>query len=64
MPRWLGGIIMIGIGLAGLYQGISDPCVQLRSSERPLQAWQGRIFYAVLTVMGIGGGLALWFGPF
>jgi hypothetical protein len=55
---------MICLGLYGLYQGISDPCVQLRGSKRPLRAWQGRIFYAGLTVMGIGGGLAVWFGPF
>jgi hypothetical protein len=55
---------MIGIGMIALYQGVYDPCVQLRGQKRPLRVWQGRIFYAVLTLMGIGGGVAVWFGPF
>jgi putative Mn2+ efflux pump MntP len=62
MPRWLGAIIMIGVGLNLLYQGIANPRVRLPGSKLPLRACQGRIFYAVLAVMVIGGGLAVWFG--
>jgi hypothetical protein len=64
MPRWLVAIMMIGIGLNALYQCIVNPRVRLRGSKLPLRAWQGRTFYAIQAVMGIGGGLAIWLGPF
>ena len=64
MPRWLGSLIMVAIGIFGLYEGIAHPCVTLRGSNRPLTKWQGRIFYGIFAAIGIIGGLLVFFGPF
>jgi len=30
MPRWLGALILIVFCIVGVYQGVTDPCIQLR----------------------------------
>jgi hypothetical protein len=59
MPRWIGSAILIALGIGGLYQGITDPCVTLRGSMRSLKKWQGRLFYGFYAALCIGGGLAI-----
>ena len=64
MPRWLGSLIMVAIGIVGLYEGVTNPRVTLRGSKRPLTKWQGRVFYGIIALIGMGGGLLIFFGPF
>ena len=61
MPRWLGALILISLGIFGIYQGISDPCVTMRGMKRPLKKWQGRLWYSFYSAVCIGGGLAILF---
>ena len=60
MPRWLGALILIVFGIVGVYQGVTDPCIQLRGSKRPLSKWQGRLFYSCYSLACLGGGVAVW----
>lgn len=60
MPRWLGALILIVFGIVGVYQGVTDPCIQLRGSKRPLNKWQGRLFYSCYSLACLGGGMAIW----
>lgn len=60
MPRWLGALILIVLGIVGVYQGFTDPCIQLRGSKRPLNKSQGRIFYSCYSLLCLGGGVAIW----
>jgi len=60
MPRWLGALILIILGIVGVYQGVTDPCVQLRGSKHPLNKWQGRLFYSCYSLACLGGGVAIW----
>jgi hypothetical protein len=60
MPRWLGALVLIALGITGIYQWIKDPCVRLRGSKRPLNKWQGRLFYGLYSLLCLGGGVAIW----
>lgn len=60
MPRWLGALLLIIFGIVGAYQWVTDPCVQLRGSRRPLNKWQGRIFLGFYTLFCLGCGVAIW----
>jgi len=59
MPRWLGAVVLIALGLYGVYQGIVDPRVNLRG-EGPLNRWQSRIFLGIYAILCIASGLAIW----
>jgi putative Mn2+ efflux pump MntP len=59
MPHWLGSLILIILGLIGVYEGITNPCVTLRGMKRPLNKWQGRLWYAFFAAFCIGGGVAI-----
>lgn len=60
MPRWLGSLILVALGLVGVYQAIKDPCVRLRGMLRPLKKWEGRLFYGFYCLVCLGGGIAIW----
>ena len=60
MPRWLLALILIVLGIMGVYQGVKHPCIQLRGSKRPLNKWQGRLFYGCYSLVCLGGGVAIW----
>ena len=60
MPRWLGASILIVLGIMGVYKGITAPCVMLRGSKRPLNKWQGRLFYSLYSLLCLGGCVAIW----
>lgn len=60
MLRWLGALILVVFGIVGVYQGVTNPCVQLRGSKRPLNKWQGRLFYSCYSLLCLGGGMAIW----
>lgn len=60
MRRWLGALILIVLGIVGVYQGVKAPCIQLRGSKRPLNKWQGRLFYSCYSLVCLGGGVAIW----
>ena len=64
MPRSVGGILLIAVGSFALYQAMADPFVRLRGMKRSLAVWQGRTFLGMLALIGIVGGLLVWFGPF
>lgn len=60
MPRWLGALILIVLGIVGMYQGVKAPCIHLRGSKRPLNKWQGRLFYSCYSLVCLGGAVAIW----
>ena len=59
MPRWTAVMILIALGIMGVYLAITNPIVTLRSG-RPLNKWQGRLFYAGYSLLCLAAGVAIW----
>ncbi len=61
MPRWLGALLLISLGVFGVYGGITNPYVTLGGINLRLNKWQGRLWYGFFAAFCIGGGLAILF---
>jgi len=48
MPRWLGALILIVFCIVGVYQGVTDPCIQLRGQINGRDGFSSAstVFYA------------------
>ena len=63
MPRWLGAVLLIAIGIGSLVQAVLDPHVTVPGiSKRALPVWASRVYLGVLAAFSILGGVAVYFG--
>jgi hypothetical protein len=47
MPRWSAALVLIVFGIVGVYQGVTDPCIQFNYEDQNAHSINGRDAFSI-----------------